>query len=130
MKKLSATYSDLNSRLQLIRNQLMVDAIPTQESVTKYSHHLLAELDTMGHQAKKKEFVAEAPKLKKFYLSDTGCRRGKGCTFSHDQKDEKRRCWNFGSADHMSPACARPKEGKDTKPKIAKAEKENKGKKK
>ena len=66
MKKLSATYADLNFRLQLTRNQLMVDTIPTQESVTKYSHHLLAELETMGHQAKKKEVTTEPPKLKKF----------------------------------------------------------------
>ena len=154
MKKLSATYADLNFRLQLTRNQLMVDTIPTQESVTKYSHHLLAELETMGHQAKKKEVTTEPPKLKKFeeqskdqgtkdnkeignkekskcrfYLSDSGCKRGKGCTFSHDQKDEKRRFWNCGGTDHMSPACTRPKEGKEgPKPRIAKAEKGKDGK--
>lgn len=40
----------------------------------------------------------------KFYLSDGGCRKGKSCTWSHDQKDEKRRCWNCGSVDHMQPA--------------------------
>ena len=66
MKKLSGIHADLNFRLQLTRNQLMVDTIPPQESVTKYSHHLLAELETMGHQARKKEALPEAPKIKKF----------------------------------------------------------------
>ena len=134
VKGLSGIHADLNFRLQLTRNQLMVDTIPSQDSVTKYSHHLLAKLETMGHQARKKEAMPEAPKIKKFeeqgketktkevregegkekgrcrfYLTDAG----KQCTFSHDQKDE------------MAPACSRPKEGKEggNKSKLSKVEK-------
>lgn len=119
MKKLSATNADLKFRLQLARNQLMVDTVPTQESVTKYSEHLLAELEQMGHQTKKKEAMIDLPKAKKFeeqafrekkdwketregdekekeqekgkcrfFLSESGCRRGKSCGFSHEQRDD------------------------------------------
>ena len=38
----------------------------------------------------------EKPKCK-LYLSEQGCRRGKACNWSHDQKDERGRCWNCGS---------------------------------
>ena len=70
------------------------------------------------------DFREEKPKCK-FYLSEQGCRRGKACNWSHDQKDERRRCWNCGSPEHMAPACTRPKERGDaspTKPKIQKVE--------
>lgn len=39
VKKLSATYTNVPFKLQLNRNQLMVDTVPTQESVIKYSEH-------------------------------------------------------------------------------------------
>ena len=64
----------------------------------------------------------------KFYLSEQGCRRGKACKLLHDQKDERRRCWNCGSPEHMAQACTRPKERGDaspTKPKIQKVEGED-----
>jgi hypothetical protein len=70
------------------------------------------------------DFREEKPKCK-FYLSEQGCRRGKACNWPHDQKDERRRCWNCGSPEHMAPACTRPKERGDaspTKPKIQKVE--------
>ena len=61
----------------------------------------------------------------RFYLTDQGCRRGKGCSYSHEVKDDRRRCWNCGAVDHMSPQCTRPKDSKDVaKPKVAKIEKE------
>ena len=69
----------------------------------------------------------EKPKCK-LYLSEQGCRRGKACNWSHDQKDERRRCWNCGSPGHMAPACTRPKEQGDaspTKPRIQKVEGED-----
>ena len=128
-KKLVQTYPDLSFRLSLMRNSLMVDTIPTQETVARYSEHLLAELEQMGH-AKKKEPTADAPlKLKKaeesswrdqdhpgkaergqaseekekgrckFFLTEGGCRKGKDCKWSHDQRDEKMlRMWSYRSS--------------------------------
>ena len=66
MKKLLTLHPDLNFRLSLVRNSLLVDTVPTLDSVNKYSEHLLAELEQMGHPAKKKEVATEVvPKIKK-----------------------------------------------------------------
>ena len=157
-KKLVVVHPELNFRLQLVRSSLMVDAVPSHDAISKYSEHLLAELEQMGQQSRKKENTVDLPKVKKFeeqgketkekkeardgddkekgkcrfFLTDQGCRRGKHCGFSHDQKDDKRRCWVCGSPDHFAPACTRPKDSKESppKPKIAKAEKEKGGKQK
>ena len=141
MKKLVSMHAELHFRLQLIRSTLMVDAVPTHDSASKYSEHLLAELEQMGHQSRKRDTVPEVPKLKKFeepsrdskevkerreekekskcrfYLTDQGCRRGKSCAFSQDQKDERKRCWICGCPDHFAPNCT----------KMAKVEKEKNG---
>ena len=45
----------------------------------------------------------------RFFLTEHGCRKGKECSFSHDQKDEKRRCYVCGSSEHFATACTRPK---------------------
>ena len=66
MKKLVSMHPELHCRLQLIRSTLMVDAVPTHDSAAKYSEHLLAELEQMGHQSRKRDTVPEVPKLKKF----------------------------------------------------------------
>ena len=63
----------------------------------------------------KERAEGDRPKCK-FYLSDNGCKRGKSCTFSHDQKDDRRRCWTCGSPEHMAPACPRSKGTKDGSP--------------
>ena len=41
----------------------------------------------------------------KFYLNDAGCRRGRDCKWSHDQKDEHKRCYVCGSTKHLAPTC-------------------------
>ena len=43
--------------------------------------------------------------LCRFFPSEGGCRKGKACRFSHDQKDDRRRCWTCGSPQHMSNMC-------------------------
>ena len=43
----------------------------------------------------------------RFYLTDSGCRKGRECTFSHDQTDNKKRCYACGSVDHYAPDCPR-----------------------
>ena len=72
----------------------------------------------------------QKPKCK-FYLTDGGCRKGKECGFSHDVRDEKRRCYTCGSVDNLSPSCTRSRgpssETSPTKPRMAKVEGEDKG---
>ena len=80
-------------------------------------------------QEKSSEDSGGKPKCH-FFLSEKGCRKGKQCTFSHDTKDEKKRCWTCGATDHMSPSCTRPKsasgEGSPTKAKSLRSEGEEK----
>lgn len=144
VKRILQGIPDLSFRLSLVRNILMIDTVPSHESVSRYSEHLLAELEQAGHQTKKKEQQAEAPKLKRlegqqkedspgpkdgspagrqggekkrcrFFLTEGGCRRGKECQWLHE-KDDKRRCWTCGAEDHFATTCGRPK-GKEQTPK-------------
>ena len=43
------------------------------------------------------------------YLTEGGCRKGRECTWSHEQRDELRRCYVCGSSQHLAPSCTRPK---------------------
>ena len=158
LRKILTINQDLNFRLQLARLSLMIDSVPNHASITQYAEHVMAELEQVNLQSRKKDPPAlpDPTKLKRFeevnnerkkgrekkemdekdpskekgkcrfFLTDTGCRRGKTCGFSHDLKDDRRRCWNCGAVDHMAPACTRSKEPKEsaTKPRISKAEKE------
>ena len=150
MKKLLNLHPDLNFRLSLVRNSLLVDTVPTLDSVNKYSEHLLAELEQMGHQAKKKEVATEVvPKIKRleetskqeekprfggklneeqeskkkpcrFFLTETGCKRGRACQFGH-VPDGERRCWACGAKDHMANNCKRGLNApEETKPRVSK----------
>eukprot|EP00435_Cladocopium_sp_Y103_P026293 s3759_g6.t1 len=86
------------------------------------------KLEEGGGSPKKEESREEKGKCK-FYLSEQGCRRGKMCSWSHDQKDERRRCYVCGSPEHMASSCTRPKGPNDaspTRPKIQKVEGEEK----
>ena len=57
----------------------------------------------------------------RFFFSDGGCKKGKLCGFSHEGRDDKRRCWVCGSVDHFAPACARPKGSSENSPPKARA---------
>ena len=98
---------DLSFRISLARSTLQVDSTPTSTSVASFALHLIAEFEQVVHQeatnAPKKKSDPEKPKVAKlkkleeertptkrednkeekgkcrFYLSDTGCRRGKTC---------------------------------------------------
>ena len=61
-------------------------------------------------------YEEERPRCK-FFLSDSGCRKGKECTWVHEIKDGQRRCWTCGAIDHMSGSCTRPKGSKEGSPK-------------
>ena len=41
--------------------------------------------------------------------------------FSHEGRDDKRRCWVCGSVDHFAPACTRPKGSSENSPPKARA---------
>ena len=43
----------------------------------------------------------------KFFLTDSGCRKGKECSFSHEARDDKRRCYTCGSVEHFASSCPR-----------------------
>ena len=119
----------LRFRVSLARNALQVDTNPNALSVSQFATHLIAEIDqlslaekrsggggkreegkvkkledgsatqkTKGNEAKIKEMEVKSPC--KFYLSENGCRRGRDCKWSHDQKDEQKRCYTCGSTKH------------------------------
>ena len=113
--------------MALARNSLQLDSIPSHEAVDRYAEHVLSEVEAIAHLEKdikapvtkgqqvdtrvKKVDTADAkPDAKKagesakpcrFFLSEKGCRLGRGCRWSHDQKDEKMRCWSCGASEHM-----------------------------
>ena len=39
----------------------------------------------------------------RFFLTDSGCRKGRSFKFGHDLRDEKRRCYHCGSPEHLAP---------------------------
>ena len=159
-RKVLESHKDLQFRIQLARSSLGVDTSPTELTVSRFATHLLAELDQVALTEKCSGGApkVEGPKLKsletekqdkgkgkgqergqeegqgrprcKFYMSDGGCKKGKLCGFSHDFKDEKKRCWTCGAVDHFSPNCSRPKgstDGSPTRARVLKTEGEGKG---
>ena len=66
VKRIVANHPDLSFRLSLVKSSLMVDTVSTLDTVTQYSEHLLAELEQMSQQARKKDAAAKGqPKLRK-----------------------------------------------------------------
>jgi hypothetical protein len=159
-RKVIEPNKELQFRISMVRNSLGVATTPTAVTVGHFATHLLAEIEQVALTEKRSAPATrtEAPKLKafevdktdkgrvrtsekqaeestgkprcKFYLSEAGCRKGKQCTYSHDVKDEKRRCWTCGAVDHMASSCTRPKstsaESSPTRPKVMKIEGEEK----
>ena len=72
----------------------------------------------------------EEPPKCRFYLTESGCRKGRSCDWSHDQTDGRRRCYACASPEHMAPECPRGSSNSPTssttRPRIAKAEDEKK----
>ena len=157
-RKVLESNKELQFRVSLARNSLGVDTRPTDITVNQFATHLLAEVEQVSLAEKRAASVGmkgdvklkamevdkgkgkgkdkldgdekQKPKCK-FYLTDGGCRKGKECGFSHDVRDEKRRCYTCGSVDHLSPSCTRSRgpssETSPTKPRVAKVEGEDKG---
>ena len=136
----------LQFSINLTRTTLMIDAVPIMTGIEQLAGCIMAELDQFSY-AKKKSAALQAPKMKKvedaakggqggrkpeeekkdapkckFYLSEDGCKKGKGCRFSHDQKDELKRCWACGSTKHFSNKCPVKEGAFNSPPKVSKTE--------
>ena len=135
MRKVLKDNGDLAFRIQLAKSSLQIDTTPTEASVMTFAHHLLAEVEQVAHQDRRRKDekpLSSEPKVKKleegkgdgkggarerlggappckFFLTEGGCKKGKTCTWPHDL-DDQRRCWTCGSTQHFSPACDRPRE--------------------
>ena len=139
MRKVLRDHQDLAFRIQLAKTTLAIDTTPTESTVMTYANHLLAEVEQVAHQDKKKiekppPVQTPDPKLKRieerpseakggykggdqrgsggtcrFFLTEMGCKKGKGCSYQHHLDDQKR-CWNCGSTQHFAPKCDRPRE--------------------
>ena len=173
-RKILSAHSDLAFRISLARSTLLLDSVPNHTTVGQFADHLLAELEQLHLQERKKkeptnvipemkakEMMVENEKGKakgkgkekgakgerresgkggtgdggdqpkcRFYLTDSGCRKGKACDWSHDQSDGRRRCYGCGATDHLLPDCPRSSSPAPSSPtarqKMAKAEDERK----
>ena len=70
------------------------------------------KLEEEGEKAERRarEEAGEKDQLPcRFYLSRQGCRKGKECKYSHDQKDDLRRCYVCGASEHIATTCPRKK---------------------
>ncbi|CAE7496302.1 PIP5K4 [Symbiodinium sp. CCMP2592] len=139
LKKPVADHSDVGFRMNLLH--LKVDFLPSEDNVLAIHRAFLAEFEQMGYKKNAKQGMdpTPAPRLRameneqpqlptsptkdgkggakpcRFYLSDEGCRRGKGCRFEHTMKDlskaERRdRCYECGAKGHLSASCPTRKE--------------------
>ena len=79
MRKVLRDNTDLGFRISLAKSSLQVDTTPTESSVMKFAHHLLAETEQVAHQDRKKRNegpLALEPKAKRF--EDQGLGKGEG----------------------------------------------------
>ena len=137
-RKILEANRELQFRVSLVRSGLGIDTTPTDASVEQFATHLLAEIEQLSLAEKRstnaqrgdpKIKYLEAEKVEKgkgkgkekggdedlskkcrFYLSEGGCQKGRDCKWSHDQRDEKRRCYVCGGTDHLAPTCSRPRQ--------------------
>ncbi len=144
--KVIGSHPILQFRITLTRTTLMIDAVPTMQGIEPLAECIMAELDQVSY-AKKKSAALQNPKVRRmeetgrnnngggkqeeekkevpkcrFYLTEDGCKKGKGCRFSHDQKDQLKRCWTCGSTKHFSNTCPVKDGGTPSPPKVLKAE--------
>ena len=100
VRKILKDHGDLAFRIQLAKSSLLIDTVPTSDSVLRYANHLLAEIEQVAHQdKKKKEALPSAdPKIKRF--------EEKGSGKGGDWKREEKGGWSGGSPEKSSvPNC-------------------------
>ena len=55
MKKVLKDNQDLGFRVALAKSSLQIDTTPNESSIMKFAHHMLAEVEQIAHQDRKKE---------------------------------------------------------------------------
>ncbi len=102
VKKILKDHADLAFRIQLAKSSLLIDTAPTSESVLRYANHLLAEIEQVAHQDKKKKEAQPLPdpKIKRFEEKGSG----KGGEWKKEERGS--RDWAGGSPEKtLSPTC-------------------------
>lgn len=100
VRKILKDHGDLAFRIQLAKSSLLIDTVPTSESVLKYANHLLAEIEQVAHQDKKKKEALLQPDPKAKKIEEKGS--GKGGDWKKDEKGG----WMTGSPERSStPVC-------------------------
>ena len=125
------TSAQVAFRLSTVRAQLLVDVRPSLEGVMSFAETLQAEGEVVFLSGEKSVI---GPKVKalggvdektdrprvmddglkkadskkqqpcRFFLSQTGCKKGSACGFPHES-DGKMRCWQCGSLEHVRKDC-------------------------
>ena len=132
-------HPNLLFRMHSIRMQLRLDTVPSMQAVEPWARSLLAQMETLAISgvdsgANKRNRVASVtdknpkepaishPKSEpkkaevttkdacKHWATDTGCKRGRSCGFSH-ALEKPGRCWVCGGA-HQKVDCHAPGGGK------------------
>ena len=122
-RKVVETNRELTFRISLARNTLRVDSVPTHGTVQQFAEHVLAELEQSNQGGERKVTTPVDAKIRKvetekeqgtgrrdlvcrFYMKDTGCRKGRSCEWQHPTDETARgRCWECGSVEHMRKDC-------------------------
>ena len=132
-------------RLAQSRLQLGVDQVPHHDGVWRFSQCLLAEVETLVLMSTAPTTTSSPIKVKqmeaqdksatatrvaddsrgkggamsttpcKYFRSDSGCKAGKNCKWSHSWEgvdDKASRCWICGGKDHRESDCKLKSQGK------------------
>ena len=138
-------HPNLQFRMHSIRMHLQLDTVPSMLGVEQWAKSLLAEMEILAvsgvEGGMKRTRVAAAavggkggkdaitpPKAEprkpdpgskeacKHWASDTGCKRGRNCNFSH-ALEKPGKCWTCGGS-HQKSECQAPGGGKGPTPEV------------
>ncbi|CAJ1355897.1 unnamed protein product [Effrenium voratum] len=72
-------------------------------------------IETVKVETEKEQATGRRDLVCRFYMKDTGCRKGRSCEWQHPTDETARgRCWECGSVEHMRKDC--PRKQKPTSP--------------
>ena len=102
----------------MVRSGLGVDTTRNDVNVEQFAYHLLTEFEQLALTEKRPGASSVISRKGSLEVERSKAKKGEEETgrspTKREGKEEKpkcrrRRCWNCGSPDHMSPACTRPK---------------------